>query len=115
MRAFAKGRDIMAHDAKISRRRKKLPYRRYDLIAKMVEYEIKDFGESELDRVFANCASPIGCKRGVYAMLADGLTMDEVRPTLRALDVCRVNGVHEFVSHSAIEDVEWCTYCGTRK
>ncbi len=28
-------------------------------------------------------------------------------------DKCRVNGVHVFVSHPAIENVEWCTYCGT--
>jgi hypothetical protein len=40
------------------------------LIAKMNEKQLTDFSNSELDRVFANCVSPIACKRGVSLLLA---------------------------------------------
>ena len=46
----------------------------------MREKKIRDFGTSELDRVFKNCATPIGCKRGVRIMIDEGLTIDEVYP-----------------------------------
>jgi hypothetical protein len=49
-----------------------------DIIAKMRENEIKDFSQAELSRVFKNCASPEACKRGVYIMLHDNFTIDEI-------------------------------------
>jgi hypothetical protein len=49
-----------------------------DVIAKMRENEIKDFSQAELSRVFKNCASPEACKRGVYIMLHDNFTIDEI-------------------------------------
>ena len=49
-----------------------------DIVAKMRENEIKDFSQAELSRVFKNCASPEACKRGVYIMLHDNFTIDEI-------------------------------------
>ncbi len=49
-----------------------------DIIAKMRENEIKDFSQAELSRVFKDCASPEACKRCVYIMLHDNLTIDEI-------------------------------------
>jgi len=49
-----------------------------DIIAKMRENEIKDFSQAELSRVFKNCASPEACKRGVYIILHDNFTIDEI-------------------------------------
>ena len=49
-----------------------------DIIAKMREKQIKDFSQAELSRVFADCASPESCKRGVYIMLHDNLTIEEI-------------------------------------
>ena len=49
-----------------------------DIIAKMREKQIKDFSQAELSRVFADCASPEACKRGVYIMLHTNLTIDEI-------------------------------------
>ena len=53
-------------------------YRRYDIISKMVDGKIASFSESELDRVFAGCASPKMCKRAVAVMLEDDLTIEEI-------------------------------------
>jgi len=49
-----------------------------DIIAKMRENEIKDFSQAELSRVFKDCASPEACKRGVYIMIHNNLTIDEI-------------------------------------
>ena len=49
-----------------------------DIIAKMRENQIKDFSQAELSRVFKDCASPEACKRGVYIMLHNNLTIDEI-------------------------------------
>ena len=49
-----------------------------DIISKMREKQIKDFSQAELSRVFADCASPKACKRGVYIMLHTNLTIDEI-------------------------------------
>jgi hypothetical protein len=49
-----------------------------DIIAKMRENKIKDFSQAELSRVFKDCASPEACKRGVYIMLHDNFTIDEI-------------------------------------
>ena len=52
--------------------------RYHDIIAKMRENQIKDFSQAELSRVFKDCASPEACKRGVYIMLHDNLTIEEI-------------------------------------
>lgn len=49
-----------------------------DVIAKMREKQIKNFSQPELTRVFADCASPEACKRAVYIMLHNNLTIDEI-------------------------------------
>jgi len=49
-----------------------------DIIAKMRENQIKDFSQAELSRVFKDCASPEACKRGVYIMIHNNLTIDEI-------------------------------------
>jgi hypothetical protein len=46
--------------------------------AKMREQRIKDFSESEIDRVFKNVVSPIACKRGVKMLMEQGLTINKL-------------------------------------
>lgn len=57
-------------------------YRHHSLIAKMREQNIKDFSNSELDRVFRNTVGPGICKRSALRMIKDGLTIDEIYKSL---------------------------------
>uniref|UniRef100_A0A6M3JL54 Uncharacterized protein n=1 Tax=viral metagenome TaxID=1070528 RepID=A0A6M3JL54_9ZZZZ len=62
------------------------PYRREDVMAKMFEQEVINFSEAELDRVFADTASPIACKRAVERMVEAGLTVEELYATFATLE-----------------------------
>lgn len=57
-------------------------YRHHSLLAKMREYNIKNFSNSELNRVFKNTVGPGICKRSALRMIDDGLTIDEIYKSL---------------------------------
>ena len=56
-----------------------MDYRYPNILAKLAEMRVKDFGPEELQRAFADCVSPQACKRATLAMIEDGLTIEKLK------------------------------------